>query len=406
MLEAAAIVFLASRLSPAFLAENWIVTLVTAGLASGRSLLGLVQTVAQKKTAVADLREDILVGRYSKDDLARLVREAVHRLGLPEDVPVYLLRDKEMNACSIHIALSPFRALRAVYLNRAVLHFLEPDELRNVLGHELGHNTRYDLTWTRYLLVHLAFASVLALNIVQAMGAAEGYSLMVVVVVLAAWEWLLTLPRRFLGQGLELLCDDLGAVLAGPVPAARELLKTGVEAEARARLLRDALRLGREGDALRVEDAVAAYEEAVPWGAVAPDTAERLAAAVRERRRRDSTPSVSGFLRYIKDDDSAQEAAEAAVKRQAMVERMPLLDRSLLAGLGPSFGEDRIADVVKQLEANPEALLFRLPDEVDDRGLSHPSFRRRLLYIWRHREAIAAEAVGLAAPSTTPIRPR
>lgn len=404
-IEAVATVALLLHLRPSFLVENWIVTLVTAGLASGRGLLSLLQTVVQRKTSIDELKDDAVIGRYAKGDLLALVRETLARLGLAEGVRVYLLRDKEMNACSIHIALSPFPALQAVYLNRAVLHVLEPDELRNVLGHELGHNHRYDITWSRYLLLHLVFAGALALALVQAIGVGEGMSLIVVAFVMGIWEWFLWLPRRRMGQGIELLCDDLGAGLAGPLPAIRELLKTGLEMEARARLMREALVLGRKGQPLRVEDAIAAYEEAMPWGTVSPETSDRLLAAIRDRRRKDATFSVSGFLRYVRDEEAAQEQAEILVKQLAAVSRLPLVDRGLLSGLGDSFGEERIRALIERLEAHPEELLFHLAEEVDDRHASHPSFRRRVLYLWRHRDAIAADAQRQGAGFATPVRP-
>jgi hypothetical protein len=53
--------------------------------------------------------------------------------------------------------------------------------------------------------------------------------------------------------------------------------------------------------------------------------------------------------------------------------------------------DEDIEALVERLEANPHALLFRLSEEIEGGAKSHPSYRRRILYLWRNCRNSSAE---------------
>ena len=48
-----------------------------------------------------------------------------------------------------------------------------------------------------------------------------------------------------------------------------------------------------------------------------------------------------------------------------------------------------LGEVVELVESHPDHVLFHLPEELSDQGSTHPNVSRRMLYLWRNREAIA-----------------
>ena len=46
-------------------------------------------------------------------------------------------------------------------------------------------------------------------------------------------------------------------------------------------------------------------------------------------------------------------------------------------------GHVTLADCVAAIEAEPTRVLVHLPDEVEDRGSTHPNCSRRLISLWR-----------------------
>jgi Zn-dependent protease with chaperone function len=364
----------------------------------GHALWRVAQTVLQRKTNVESLADGAQLGHFTKAELLDLIDRTLGQLGLSRRrIPVYLLRSKDPNTCSSDFARTPFRALKAVYLNRALLHMHTPDEIRGVLGHELGHNVHYALLWDRYLIVHVVFGALLSLIAVQYVVPYVGTSLLsliVVLLVVVAWEAVIAMPWRTLGQDIEFLCDDLGARLAGPVTTIRQMLMTGLEVETRAAILREALLQRAQGRELSGEDAVAAYEKAVPWGRVSGDTYKHLMEALDARRREAAGLSFGGFLSFLGDDGS--EEADDVTEVLGLLRQIPCIDRSWLSGIDVRFGAAEVEGLVATLEENPDQLLFRSLSEIDGTSL-HPSFRRRILYIWRHRDAIAVDAAKMAA---------
>ena len=63
-----------------------------------------------------------------------------------------------------------FKSLNGVYLNRQVLHKLEPEEVQDVMGHELGHYYKHYLLGDRFRAITTALGALLGIYVSQVVG--------------------------------------------------------------------------------------------------------------------------------------------------------------------------------------------------------------------------------------------
>ena len=194
-----------------------------------------------------------------------------------------------------------------------------------------------------------------------------------------------------LDMAIEYLCDDFGGQVHGVQVSINGLLKLGAESEMQAAIQQQELLSRRHGN-LNARDVVEAIEAAIPYGHTSKETLERAVEESLKRRSQDRRNlSVKGFLEYAWQGDDETEVEEAAKKlrRLQTIPRLdwePLLDRSRQAELD----ERRIEQLVGLIEAQPDQVLFRLPDEVGETDGVHPPIRSRILYLWKNRREIDA----------------
>ncbi len=160
--------------------QNPLPALIVIGAVAGGYLTGLLILAGQKKTRLSELKESARFGEYDKHRLHTLVQETEAALALPRDAtPVYLTRDKTLNAGAINVGLLfGFQRLNGIYLHRQVLHVVRPTELKFIIGHELGHFYRHFLVWDRWRLLVLLAGALAGLLLLQA-----GFEHA------AAWQW-------------------------------------------------------------------------------------------------------------------------------------------------------------------------------------------------------------------------
>jgi hypothetical protein len=132
---------------------------------------------------------------------------------------------------------------------------------------------------------------------------------------------------------------------------------------------------------------LATYEQALPFGSVDRAEAEAAIRAGLERLGPRAGASLAGLWRQLFAADDADEgaiaetvAAGAAVRSVARVSVRP---QDVLDGRAP------VSACVEAIEAEPTRVLVHLPDEIDDRGESHPNWSRRVLFLWRSRSETA-----------------
>lgn len=373
------------------LASGWPVAPAESALLVGVAACGLVDWLPAvwmaNRKRLRDIRADARFGPHTRDSLLACVERVATRLGIRAVCPVYLVRDKEINATAVPASLLPgCGSLATVQLNRAILHLLDERELECVIGHELGHVFAFAPLAPRCLLVHAAFAAAVTLVIA---GLLAGSELRFGAPLFALWpaRWLAYAASIADIRAAEFLCDDAGASVAGRDVAIRTQLKLAAEAEVRSSLVDRVLQARLAGADVPLSALLATYEQALPFGSVDRAEAESAIRAGLERLGPRAGASLAGLWRQLFAADDVDEgaiaetvAAGAAVRSVARVSVRP---QDVLDGRAP------VSACVEAIEAEPTRVLVHLPDEIDDRGESHPNWSRRVLFLWRSRSETA-----------------
>ncbi|TWU00407.1 Protease HtpX [Botrimarina colliarenosi] len=362
----------------------------------GRYLADLVPLAGRKRKQIRDLRPETKFGVHDRQSLLSLVSDVEARLGIPANrYPVYLVREKSLNAAAVSLGLdSLLGRVDGVYLHRQTLHVLEPRELAFVIGHELGHCHRYYLKSSRWELLNLllvAAAGLAAVPLASGWGwlGVFGLGLLAVAVLYAMRSQSLASIRT-----IEHLCDDYGARAAGVVNGVNALLKIASESEAANRVTRFCLEVGRQRGDIDPLELMAEYEKAAPFGKLDPAEADRfLAASLQEVERRKQGLSLRGMLDYLNDSEVDEDALDELRVLWKRLDEVQAIDwtKPLRETGAKQLTEEQIDRVVAALAANPAAVLSRTPEELAEET-THPTTRKRVLYLWQNRDAIKAAA--------------
>ncbi|GAB5403514.1 MAG: hypothetical protein Aurels2KO_17450 [Aureliella sp.] len=379
--------------------EQPIVSVVAAGLVVGPTALAITMLWAQKKREIGDLKEQTRFGQFDKHNLRKLFDDTVKKLGLPRGrVPVYITADKSLNAMAVRLGILGFvRSLNGIYLNRQLLHRLEPEEVQDIMGHELGHYYRHYLVSMRLEGLNLVVGGMLGLFVTQWMGFTDGFSIIAAMVVGSVFGKVSSLLWAQYGPTIEYLCDDLGAQVHGVHWSISGLLKLGVDSETQVQIYREAI-LSRKAGQLSPREVVESIERATPYGDVSREELEkRVQAAMKEQASKPNELSVMGFLDYMWNSEKNQdidEQLEEQAKTYAALEALPRLDwESTLSDPGVvHYDEYSLHRLIEKIEAEPEKALFRLPQEVGVVADVHPPLKDRILYLWHNRREIDAAA--------------
>jgi Zn-dependent protease with chaperone function len=383
-LEAAAafgcVAWMVARGGPGATAET--IALVTV------SALGLFDFVpalwATRRKPLRDIRTDASFGPHSRDSLLSCVDRVASHLGIHAPCPVYLVRDKNVNAHAMPLSLLPgVGSFTAVHLNRSIVHLLDEPELESVIGHEFGHVFRFCSIASRCMLIHVLFAAGLTLAIADVL---RGTDFRVAAPLIALWpaRWLAFSSTRFMNRVTEFLCDDYGAAASGTEAAMKSHLKMAMEQEARTSLIEQILEARLRGGDVPLETLLQTYESALPFGHVSPKEAELVIRdGIKQAARTAQGVSLLGFWRFLAASDEIDEESlrESIVRGRVIrgLSRVSVRPQDVVAGTAT------LEECVSAIENEPNRLLVHLADEIEDRDDTHPNCSRRLLFLWRSR---------------------
>lgn len=376
-----------------------IVSAVAVGMVIGPTSFAMLRFWAEPKREIGALKEQTRFGQYDKHKLQSLVDDTVRRLGLPRGrLPVYITADKSLNASALSTGVfSFFRALNGIYLNRQLLHRLEPEEVQDIIGHELGHYYRHYLISMRSDSLTLVVGGMLGLFVTQWIGATDGFSFIIAILVGGMFGHFSSALWNKYGPVIEYLCDDLGAQVHGVHCSITGLLKLGVDGETQSQIYQQAI-LGRKSGSLSPREIVEQIEKATPYGDISREEMEkRVDLAIAKQKSKSGGLSILGFLDYVwnsEKNEDIDEQLEEQAKKYAALQNVPRLDwESTLSDPGViRYYDHDVHRLIELIEREPDKLLFRLPTEVGIVADVHPPLRDRVLYLWHNRNEIEAAA--------------
>lgn len=392
--EVIAIALLALVIDWGWVMREPIMTTVAIGAMVCPFVASIAMQLATKKKRLEDLKETTRFGQYDKYLLQKLFRSTLATLRLPEDnLPVYVVANTSMNAAAMHVGLGRLlKSLNGIYLNRQALHKLEPAEVQDLMGHELGHYYKYYLVIDRFRIVTLALGSLLGILVIQRIGL-DGYLgyLTVAFATSAAW-WLSSLPYSRNAAAIEYLCDDFGAQVSGVFASIQGLLKIGLSSELECLVMHKAI-LSEVAGQFNPSELIEAISAGIPYGHSTREEIEDRVKRELNTRAAGKKKSLGGLLRYMWNSDVDAEAAEELeeeAKKLARLQAKPRLNwESVLTD--PSrvqFNEAQMRELVSLIESRPDELLFRIPKPDD--GV-HPPLENRILYLWHNRAEIESQ---------------
>ncbi len=396
--ELAAIVALAAAIDWKLIAADPFMPAMSAALVAGPALAATVRLWAQNKKEIGELREQTRFGAFDKHALRSLCQDTLRRLRLPDrQLPVYITADKSLNASAARPGLASvfFKSLHGIYLNRQVLHKLTAAEIQDIMGHEMGHYFRYWLVSDRYREATYALGTLGGVLIAQRTGLAIVPTLLAMCAVAWGAGWMMSWPTLRHGRAIEYLCDAYGARVHGVSVSIQGLLKLGLDAEVQYAIQRQALLAGPHGDGLDFKDILEAVEAACPYGNYSHAELQALVdKELAARRQSRQGLSLAGFWQYAwgaADEDDQEESLETLREHSKKLDAVPRLNWESLLG-NPhdrQLEDDQLEQLVELLEAFPNQMLFRLPEEIGEGDGVHPPLRHRVQFLWKNRQAIA-----------------
>jgi len=316
------------------------------------------------------------IGKYSEAELRELVDQATG------DLPPRMRRWKVCIADAREVAawtwLNVFRpaatGTKTIVLTSGSLYYLERDELKAVLLHEIAHHwpahrlgaiggwPLADTTW--HALAFWAYSLT---------GSAE---LAVVSFTLLRWT-ALAMAAGFAGsltRDIEHLCDGFAAQRVGSLPVINALLKLAEDEELSEVVLVWVAREMRYDRELAVDDLVLALAEARPYGRIFHENLFRHAAEVAKVLRAGRSPTKNKGKRRRENAE-----LKAFIDRRRTRPRRRIRWRRFDRDGAGVLTAAEVTQLCEALVAHPDHVLAASQDEFEP--TTHPSCRERVLLV-------------------------
>jgi Zn-dependent protease with chaperone function len=317
------------------------------------------------------------IGKYSEAQLRRLI-EDVERF-----VPIRLRRIKvgivdfrETQAWTYLSVLWPtWAGCKPIQLTSGSLHYLEPEEIRATLLHEIGHHAPGNRIHIPggWLLTDIVLHAV-AICVAVALSWQTGIAFYVATRTLLAW--ITTAILENIPRHIEHCCDLFAAARVGPVPMINAMLKLGEEEELTEVVLVWAAREFLDAPGLEVEDLALAFSEVRPYGRIFHENLFRHAGEIVRYVEETRTPRrVPG-----KRGRPANEELAAFVRQRRLGKPRRIRWRKFDRDGDGKLTIGEIAELCDALAHHPDHVL--VTSESERRPTSHPPFRDRVLLIY------------------------
>jgi Zn-dependent protease with chaperone function len=366
--------------------------LLAIAIAAGPFARDILMFAVVKRKRVQDLKEQTRFGQYDKYSLQAIYKETLTKLKLPDlGVPLFIVADRSMNAAAMHVGFgSFFKSINGIYLHRQVLHKLNPQEIQDIIGHELGHYYKYYLIIDRFRILTVVLATLASLWMIQINQLDGMLAYIIISLVPGTIWWISGLPYAYNATAIEYLCDDFGAHVGGIIPSVNGLMKMGAEAELQTIVLQQAI-MSKAAGKLDASELIKTVFDSIPYGSASKEEIETKVNAELKKRAENRDATVGGFINFLfngEQEEATDEMLQEQAKEIQRLQSKPRLDwEALLMDPGNiDFDEESLPMLIAMMDRDPTYPLFRIPESQQD-GV-HPPLKSRILYLWHNREEI------------------
>ena len=163
---------------------------------------GLFSAFPERAFRLSYLADSVRVSERQFPQIYELVRDGAYILDLPEVPEVFVIQDPVPNAMALGLGKKPF-----LVISTGMVNLTDPEELRWVVGHELGHVLSGHAVYRTMLVILLVLAARIAWLPLGSLGLRA--------VIFGLEEWF---------RKAELSCDRAGLLAGQDAEAARRAL--------------------------------------------------------------------------------------------------------------------------------------------------------------------------------------
>ena len=365
------------ELGPAFAVANPLAFSVIVVVAVGRHAWGLVGLLGGEAHRLEEAPEE-LRGALEPEEVEALVETVAQRFRRKAKPNLYVAIDQAANAFAANSMLFNFiPRYNAILLNSYLVRALTRDQLRAILVHELAHFYRYIGPFGRNAWLGAVGSIAACVGFFSADPDVAEVSLLVVLLVLwwapLPFMWLFSKIAQLGQHDLEYACDAVAAEVIGVEAMVNALLRMGDRAELIEMVVLEIARQTDEDRRARVAEIADDLLERVPEGPIDLAEARRaLGLATRPEQAEPRTPGVFGRVRRTFKEHQALEVVHWS--RFDTIRRDGELDRQELHRYVESLGQ------AGYVATHSVALEHPLVGSVS----SHPSTRKRIVYLYLH----------------------